>query len=67
MSGGVIVMSIFYEIIFINMNILKLEVSCLIIDSLITKDCMCVDVVVVFFVWVKFLVEGIVIVVQMLG
>lgn len=63
MSGGVIVMSIFYEIIFINMNILKLEVSCLIIDSLIMKDCMCVDVVVVFFVWVKFSVEGIVIVV----
>lgn len=67
MSGGVIVMLIFYEIIFINMNILKLEVSCLIIDSLIMKDCMCVDVVVAFFVWVKFLVEGIVIVVQMLG
>lgn len=63
MSGGVIVMSIFYEIIFINMNILKLEVSRLIIDSLITKDRMRVDVVVVFFVRVKFLVEGIVIVV----
>lgn len=63
MSGGVIVMLIFYEIILINMNILKFEVSCVIVDSLIIKDCMCVDVVVVFFVCVKFFVEGIVIVV----
>lgn len=59
MSGGAIVMLIFYEIIFINMNTLKLEVSCLTIDSLITKDCMRVDVVVAFFVRVKPSVEGI--------
>ncbi len=38
MSGGAIVMPIFHEIIPINMNTLKLEVSRSTIDSLITKD-----------------------------
>ena len=37
MSGGAIVMPIFHEIIPINMNTLKLEVSRSTIDSLITK------------------------------
>ncbi len=46
MSGGAIVMPIFHEIIPINMNTLKLEVSRSTIDSLITKDRMRVDVVV---------------------
>ncbi len=53
MSGGAIVMPIFHEIIPINMNTLKLEVSRSTIDSLITKDRMRVDVVVAFFVRVK--------------
>ena len=48
MSGGAIVMPIFHEIIPINMNTLKLEVSRSTIDSLITKDRMRVDVVVAF-------------------
>ncbi len=38
MSGGAIVMPIFHEIIPINMNTLKLEVSRSTVDSLITKD-----------------------------
>ncbi len=58
MSGGAIVMPIFHEIIPINMNTLKLEVSRSTIDSLITKDRMRVDVVVAFFVRVKPSVEG---------
>lgn len=53
MSGGAIVMPIFHEIIPINMNTLKLEVSRATVDSLITKDRMRVDVVVAFFVRVK--------------
>ncbi|EFB9275658.1 flotillin domain-containing protein [Escherichia coli] len=57
MSGGAIVMPIFHEIIPINMNTLKLEVSRSTIDSLITKDRMRVDVVVAFFVRVKPSVE----------
>ena len=66
MSGGAIVMPIFHEIIPINMNTLKLEVSRSTIDSLITKDRMRVDVVVAFFV-VKPSVEGIATAAQTLG
>ncbi|VYT65989.1 Inner membrane protein YqiK [Metakosakonia massiliensis] len=65
MSGGAIVMPIFHEIIPINMNTLKLEVSRATIDSLITKDRMRVDVVVAFFVRVKPSVEGIATAAQM--
>ncbi|ELU4591026.1 flotillin family protein [Escherichia coli] len=67
MSGGAIVMPIFHEIIPINMNTLKLEVSRSTIDSLITKDRMRVDVVVAFFVRVKPSVEGIATTAQTLG
>ncbi|EHC4632170.1 flotillin family protein [Escherichia coli] len=67
MSGGAIVMPIFHEIIPINMNTLKLEVSRSTIDSLITKDRMRVDVVVAFFVRVKPSVEGIATAAQTLG
>lgn len=67
MSGGAIVMPIFHEIIPINMNTLKLEVSRSAIDSLITKDRMRVDVVVAFFVRVKPSSEGIAIAAQTLG
>ncbi|EIU6598204.1 flotillin family protein [Salmonella enterica] len=67
MSGGAIVMPIFHEIIPINMNTLKLEVSRATVDSLITKDRMRVDVVVAFFVRVKPSVEGIATAAQTLG
>lgn len=67
MSGGAIVMPIFHEIIPINMNTLKLEVSRSTIDSLITKDRMRVDVVVAFFVRVKPSVESIATAAQTLG
>lgn len=67
MSGGAIVMPIFHEIVPINMNTLKLEVSRSTIDSLITKDRMRVDVVVAFFVRVKPTVEGIATAAQTLG
>lgn len=60
-------MPIFHEIIPINMNTLKLEVSRSTIDSLITKDRMRVDVVVAFFVRVKPSVEGIATAAQTLG
>ncbi len=67
MSGGAIVMPIFHEIIPINMNTLKLEVSRSTVDSLITKDRMRVDVVVAFFVRVKPSIEGIATAAQTLG
>jgi len=67
MSGGAIVMPIFHEVIPINMNTLKLEVSRSAADSLIAKDRMRVDVVVAFFVRVKPSVEGIATAAQTLG
>lgn len=67
MSGGAIVLPVFHEIIPINMNTLKLEVSRASHDSLITKDRMRVDVVVAFFVRVKPTVEGIATAAQTLG
>ena len=67
MSGGAIVLPVFHEIIPINMNTLKLEVSRASRDSLITKDRMRVDVVVAFFVRVKPTVEGVATAAQTLG
>jgi len=67
MSGGAIVLPVFHEIIPINMNTLKLEVSRATRDSLITKDRMRVDVVVAFFVRVKPTIEGISTAAQTLG
>ncbi|MDF3884093.1 flotillin family protein [Cupriavidus basilensis] len=67
MSGGAIVLPVFHEIIPINMNTLKLEVSRASRDSLITKDRMRVDVVVAFFVRVKPTVEGVSTAAQTLG
>lgn len=67
MSGGAIVLPIFHELIHINMNTLKLEVSRSMKDSLITKDRMRVDVVVAFFVRVKPTIEGIATAAQTLG
>lgn len=67
LSGGSLVLPVFHEIILINMNTLKLEVSRSLRDSLITKDRMRVDVVVAFFVRVKPTVEGISTAAQTLG
>ena len=67
MSGGAITLPVFHEVILINMNTLKLEVSRSSHDSLITKDRMRVDVVVAFFVRVKPTVEGIATAAQTLG
>ncbi|WP_083384441.1 flotillin family protein [Cupriavidus sp. USMAHM13] len=67
MSGGAIVLPVFHEVIPINMNTLKLEVSRATRDSLITKDRMRVDVVVAFFVRVKPTVEGVSTAAQTLG
>lgn len=67
LSGGSLVLPVFHEIILINMNTLKLEVSRSSKDSLITKDRMRVDVVVAFFVRVKPTVEGISTAAQTLG
>ena len=67
MSGGAIVMPIFHEIIPINMNTLKLEVSRSTVDSLITKDRMRVDVMAEFYVRVKPTGESIATAAQTLG
>jgi uncharacterized membrane protein YqiK len=67
MSGGAIVLPVFHEVIPINMNTLKLEVSRASRDSLITKDRMRVDVVVAFFVRVKPSAEGVSTAAQTLG
>jgi uncharacterized membrane protein YqiK len=67
MSGGAVVLPVFHEIVPINMNTLKLEVSRSTRDSLITKDRMRVDVVVAFFVRVKPTSEGVSTAAQTLG
>lgn len=67
MDGGAIVFPVFHEIILVNMNTLKLEVTRFGKDSLFTKDRMRVDVVVAFFVRVVPTVEGIANAAQTLG
>ena len=67
MDGGAIVLPVFHEIILVNMNTLKLEVTRSGKDSLFTKDRMRVDVVVAFFVRVVPTVEGIANAAQTLG
>ncbi len=67
MSGGAVVLPVFHEVIPINMNTLKLEVSRATRDSLITKDRMRVDVVVAFFVRVAPTEEGVSTAAQTLG
>ena len=67
MSGGAVVLPVFHEVIPINMNTLKLEVSRATHDSLITKDRMRVDVVVAFFVRVAPTEEGVSTAAQTLG
>ena len=67
MDGGALVFPVFHEIILVNMNTLKLEVTRFGKDSLFTKDRMRVDVVVAFFVRVVPTVEGIANAAQTLG
>jgi uncharacterized membrane protein YqiK len=67
MDGGAIVLPVFHEIILVNMNTLKLEVTRYGKDSLFTKDRMRVDVVVAFFVRVVPTKEGIANAAQTLG
>lgn len=67
MDGGAIVFPVFHEIILVNMNTLKLEVTRDGGDSLFTRDRMRVDVVVAFFVRVVPTVEGIANAAQTLG
>lgn len=66
-DGGRIVLPVFHEIIKVNMNTLKLEVSRSGHDSLITKDRMRVDAVAAFFVRVMPTEEGISTAAQTLG
>lgn len=67
MDGGAIVLPIFHEIIPVNMNTLKLEVSRREEQSLIALDRMRVDVAAAFFVRVKQLAESVSTAAQTLG
>ena len=67
MDGGALVIGVVHDIILVNMNTLKLEVTRSGKDSLFTKDRMRVDVVVAFFVRVVPTVEGIANAAQTLG
>ncbi|HZT89393.1 MAG TPA: flotillin family protein [Stellaceae bacterium] len=67
MDGGAIRLPVFHELIWINMNTLKLEVHRSESDSLFTKDRMKADVIAAFFVRVIPTVEGISNAAQTLG
>jgi uncharacterized membrane protein YqiK len=67
MDGGAIKLPVFHELIWVNMNTLKLEVHRSDGDSLFTKDRMRVDLVAAFFVRVIPTVEGISTAAQTLG
>jgi uncharacterized membrane protein YqiK len=67
MDGGAIVLPIFHEIIPVNMNTLKLEVSRRNEQSLIALDRMRVDVAAAFFVRVKQVAESVSTAAQTLG
>jgi uncharacterized membrane protein YqiK len=67
MDGGAIVLPVFHEIIPVNMNTLKLEVSRREEQSLIALDRMRVDVAAAFFVRVKQVAESVSTAAQTLG
>ena len=67
MDGGALKLPVFHELIWVNMNTLKLEVHRSDKDSLFTKDRMRVDVVAAFFVRVIPTIEGIANAAQTLG
>src|SRR5215475_15754736 len=66
-DGGAVVLPVFHEVIPVNMNTLKLEVTRNKAESLITKDRMRVDIVAAFFVRVIPSQEGIADAAQTLG
>lgn len=67
MDGGALVLPGFHQVIPVNMNTLKLEVSRSGKDSLFTRDRMRVDAVAAFFVRVRPMMEGIAQAAQTLG
>jgi uncharacterized membrane protein YqiK len=67
MDGGAVKLPVFHELIWVNMNTLKLEVHRSDKESLFTKDRMRVDVVAAFFVRVIPTIEGIADAAQTLG
>lgn len=67
LDGGAIVLPVFHEVILVNMNTLKLEVSKRDNESLTTRDRMRVNVVAGFFVRVKQSAEAISTAAQTLG
>src|SRR5262245_5102642 len=67
MDGGALKLPVFHELIWVNMNTLKLEVHRAAKDSLFTKDRMRVDVIAAFFVRVIPTIEGIANAAQTLG
>jgi uncharacterized membrane protein YqiK len=67
MDGGAVKLPVFHELIWVNMNTLKLEVNRADKESLFTKDRMRVDVVAAFFVRVIPTIEGIADAAQTLG
>jgi len=67
MDGGAIKLPVFHELIWVNMNTLKLEVQRSGKESLFTKDRMRIDVAAAFFVRVSSTIEGIAAAAQTLG
>ena len=67
MDGGAVCLPVFHELIWVNMNTLKLEVHRSGADSLFTKDRMRVDVIAAFLVRCIPTVEGIANAAQTLG
>jgi uncharacterized membrane protein YqiK len=67
MDGGAVCLPVFHELIWVNMNTLKLEVHRSGADSLFTKDRMRVDIIAAFFVRCIPTVEGIANAAQTLG
>jgi len=67
MDGGALKLPVFHELIWVNMNTLKLEVQRSGKESLFTKDRMRIDVAAAFFVRVSSTIEGIAAAAQTLG
>ena len=67
MDGGAVCLPVFHQVIWVNMNTLKLEVHRSGADSLFTKDRMRVDVIAAFFVRCIPTIEGIANAAQTLG
>lgn len=66
-NGGIMVIFVLYELMQVCFFMVKFEVLCFNKDVLIIQDKLCVDVVGLFYIKVKFDVQLIVVVVQMFG